>query len=357
MVLVFVDTKLFCKPVGLANCGNTCFQNAFIQMIYQVDPLIDILLKHQNLYVVNTLGYTFQHLVWDIAAAQKDNKSIGCGSTSSPTNLGKFTGGMSVCMGLGVGSQGDLPTGFVSLMQELKKAASLDSILSMNKESIIYVPDSEPYVVPRRISVVPSIILNPLSGPQSLENQKLENYIKNEFVTKKASWLDPRTNIEHKNVDMQYKLTSAPEFIFFFYQAEPGMGFAHLRMTTFSDELNLSPYIKGNIKALYQLRAIGVHAPFWAGGHYIAVVRDSRDNKLYQCNDTIIKEVPSWKNGIETFNPAAFLYVLKKDIKQKDVPTKDVKTVSDSTVLVDKLNKLQQGLKNIEIALKNHQFS
>lgn len=327
MLLIFADLKLCSKPVGLANCGNTCFQNAFIQMVYQIDPLIDILSKPKNLYAPNTLGYVFQHLVWDIATAQKNNEPfIGCGSIESPTNLKKFTEKIYTCIELEVGNRGDMAAAFNIVLQELKKTScqNVYSILNMMRETTIYFP-SEAYVVPRLVPSMPSIALSHIFGPKNLEN-----YIKNQF-NKKSSATHPRTKILHKNLNHEDKLLAAPSFMAFEYAY--WKGFWHLKDTYFPDELNF-PYIKENSSALYQLRAIGVYAD----GHYIAVVRD-RDEKLYVCNDSSIWQVNSWSEGIGAYAPKIFLYVLKM-------------RKHDSSILITKLHELQQKLQNLEYTIK-----
>jgi Ubiquitin carboxyl-terminal hydrolase len=336
--LAMMHLKLCSKPVGLENCGGTCFQNAAIQIAYQIDPLISLLSVRQDFYTRDTPEYIFQRLIWDIINAQKTNKSIiECGSADNPTNLKKLTEGIYECMNISIGDWGDLSEAFNILLQKLKKESdsNLFSILDMIQESTVHPPDIEPYTIRRYPPTIPFISLNNFAGPQNLKN-----YINNGLIKKKGSWLDPRTRIRHENVDLRDKLLFAPEFIIVAY-ATLG-SFEHLKNTVFPDELNLTHYIKGNVPALYQLRAIGVHIPFGTGGHYFAVVRD-RDEKLYVCNDQNISQVASWKEGIRTHNPAVFLYVLKTT-KQDS---------SDSANLVNKLNNLQQSLKNLERALNN----
>ena len=77
LVLFLGFTPLHCWPPSLANCGNTCFLNASLQVLYNIHPLTDYL-KIENYYSVKNAPtpYYYSKLIRRFEKTKNPNRSV-----------------------------------------------------------------------------------------------------------------------------------------------------------------------------------------------------------------------------------------------------------------------------------------
>lgn len=302
------------KPVGLYNEGNTCFMNASIQCIANIEPLSKFLLDPNNINFHSSKVFNSNRSILIPTVTQQYKKLLSCYRIASgPIKILPFCQTMWTAGNFTPRGQDDAMA-FIELL--INHLIDFD----INKSSVKYygypyqqipkttIGDQFRFIVTQndQCSVCANntsrnnleTFLNVQIAGSSLV-ECLQAHFNPEFVSaannKRCSQCNKATAGQR-----QYQILQAPAYLIiqlkrFAYDMH-SQAFTKIPSTIKINvkDLSLKNYFHHSVKPKncnYELISIVKHAGSLCGGHYWAYVKDETTNVWYNCNDATVKAV------------------------------------------------------------------
>ena len=312
---------------GLANLGNTCFINSCMQ-IFSHCPEFNILLSKIDISNINKTvdsellieWIKLKDLMWSKNCIISPNRFINyTQAISKNKNIDIFTGF----------AQNDLPEFLIFVLDcfhnALKRNVEINisgevkntrdilakkcfeeikNFYNINSYSEIY---SLFYGI--HVSLIQAIDSNDVYSitpePFSIINLPIPNdkktttiydcfdlYTEKEILANDNAWFNEKTN-KKENVFKYIKFWNFPEILIIDFKRFDNYGNKINKVIDFPiSNLDLSKYVIGYDNNTYKYNLFGIcnHSGGCLGGHYTSIIKHA-NNKWYNFNDTIIKEV------------------------------------------------------------------
>lgn len=263
------------KPIGLRNCGNSCFFNAALQSIVTMDSFTQALKKED--YIPRSISRTFS---WFLHSVEHTNRPV--------LNVDLLAHQSWKLLDSTPYSQQDAEEFMSALLNKLLDEDSTQykpysSVPSTESSKLICTSLTSHIGTKKHTESFPLLSLPIRPGDNSL-NQCLNHFFEGELVS-----------LGHETLNKHYSVKETPHYILFglkrtYYVTETQSLAKHRERISFPlVGLNLRPYEEEPTSKQYSLIAIIMHEGSATGGHYTAYVK--RAHQWYFCNDSQIHPV------------------------------------------------------------------
>ena len=307
--LLLVPNFLFAKkPVGLPNCGASCYLNSVMQNLYNMTLLRELVIQNKNIYKPNSAAIDFIELMEQMKTAQKikseyileiyHNLMEHLTHSVSDIQVPQFT----------KGRQEDAQEFLSALLDNISstdiagnknQANGIKNLYFFNQHKQIIIPVTNEKMSPR---IEPSAIL---SLPIQSTDKNLVDILGHYFLEPEhlEEYTDQQTGIKYNTpgnlVKRITRISYLPEYLMVqlvVFELDLTTGERHKILTpiTISPQLDLKPYVDNPMReknTVYELIGISVHmGSSIQSGHYIAYVKTTPENKWWLCNDRNVDE-------------------------------------------------------------------
>ena len=260
------------KPIGLRNCGNSCFFNAALQSILTMDSLTQALMKED--YLPRSISSTFKQFLCWLDNTNRPVLSVDLLAHQSWRLLDSAPY-----------SQQDAEEFVSALLNKLLDEDSTPRSSSPSTESSKLICTTLTSHIGTKEHIEPFPLLSlPIKPGDSCLNQCLDHFFAAELVS-----------LRHKTLYKQYSVKETPHYLLFglkrtYYDTGTQNLAKHRERISFPlVGLNLRPYEEEPTSKQYSLIAIIMHEGSATCGHYIAYVKQA--HQWYFCNDSQIHPV------------------------------------------------------------------
>ncbi|MEX0939889.1 MAG: ubiquitin carboxyl-terminal hydrolase family protein [Candidatus Babeliales bacterium] len=301
-IISFIQLKP--QPPGLANCGNTCFLNASIQALYNINPLTNILTANPNPYSSSTrsLSYLYTELIKEF---EKENRPH---IFSCDTVLGELDKeAPEKIPGFKCGAQEDATEFFFYLLNDLLANTALQRsirvLFKLYLKPIIECPAIEGFSASTKglppesdLSIKVEVIDDEI--PLTSLMACLESFFKKEkFSDPQDPYRDTFTNKNRLDCTKQFKLLNSPEILQITLKRYQYISSTQTQKLTHKIDIplkiNISEFLftrpKDPENKHYELIGVIIQGGTAKGGHYWAYVKTNE--QWYKCNDSVITPV------------------------------------------------------------------
>jgi ubiquitin C-terminal hydrolase len=381
IIALFVSLTLQAWPPALQNCGNTCFLNASIQVLYHIPPLTKLLeTQGNNPYPDNSASFFYWNLIKKFEETQNpNNPSI---FTCEPQlGLGKLDKSSFELMEFSCGSQQDATEFMWKFLDQLiEKNNELKSMIEVlfkfNLMSSIKCPALPNLVEYESITKDPALHLTLETKKNNTIYSSLNDCLDNFFSFEKLDdpqnfYNDPRTNQPRSDCTKKLSIETSPEILmiglkrFEFITATHSNKLDHSIQIPFT--LDMASFVKNSRQEnTYELIGAVIQGGGIKSGHYWAYVQDL-SGQWYKCDDASITKVSATGDSmLEEINgapnkPTGYLFVYQKtssrkkshaeyEEMQKEAEKKEQKQIALAS-LSTSLNNLTNALTTLQKSL------
>lgn len=284
-------------PIGLKNCGNTCWMNAALQCLFNMDEFNDHIQKIT--YPQQSLAASYQDVYQKYKTAQKTLgvKVIGPLLNGMYKELQKRNRDVDPTE-FALGKQLDSAEGFTILLDNIVDGfPQISNLLQIKEKQKIF--DVTQKNVVSITEKTQSLFLS-LNATKGKEYESLFNLLNNYFGYEEVTYGEPLTKYYKK-----YFLNDLSEYLIiniaiFSYDWGTGEKFKIDWIGTVPMQLNMSSFFESillQFNTEYTLIGAIAHSGTLDWGHYVAYVL--RNTEWYYCSDDIVERVkyPLEKGG------------------------------------------------------------
>lgn len=298
-------------PPSLANCDNTCFLNASVQVLYNIRPLTDLLLKESTPYSQETVQYYYTEMIRKFEAKKGGTQAFpfSCDgkvadSGDPDITLEMLDKNAYKVLGRQECSQQDATDFIFAFLSKLIEESS-DNIIKAQLRSTFEFTQPSELVCP----AIPNLSLPkyesttredhlylflPAQNEIGSNLTTLGNCFKNYFAKEDIENVKDNLGRERPMCTKQLILSSSPEILMVGLKRYTKDLQRLSHSIVIPAELNVADFVKnGKSDASthqYELIGVVVQGGGFEGGHYWAYVKDEKD-QWYKCDDSSITSV------------------------------------------------------------------
>ena len=337
LVCLFVCPALGAKPPSLSNVGNTCYFNAIIQNVYNLEPITEALLAQKGAQL-SPLIAQYTGLIAQFRAGQESGFRDALKNLSDKLiEAGKGGGG------LAAGTQGDATEAF-DVLTKYKDGVGLDTTVPVFSGSMGFLPgtffastDKAAYLKhdaqETALYIQPSYVPKKSKDEKTTRQEVLEAY----FGWEVRGGLDTEDD-KRKGIRLaQARIVGqCPEILMVwvkvFYSkggGEQGRYETNFDGDSFLQVLDVAPYLvaapdkaKDN-DTTYNLIGVVCQSGGLGVGHYTALVKDQYDpmRPWYRCNDSTIDRIEKDAMAAEICTKGYVFFYRKKSAEENSIAT------------------------------------
>lgn len=362
-------------PVGLVNLGATCYMNATLQALYQIQPLTELVgeFYHEDYYRAKSIAVEYYNLIQDIKNPEKFKKEYFPRRVYEPEEkfcIPVFRDIFQIT-GLAAKSIHQDATEFLGAL--LNKLSETDISDIKDRENAIlqygeyfttisaiftsYIQSTLRYQGGETKKIEPNVVIGlSITNLDSLE-KCLDQYFAQETVEYK-----PEGAHMPVEAQKQFSIVDSSPFLFLSlkrFEFGGGVGEKLVNPVSFPcKDLNLNKYFATKHDEFYDLFAIVQHRGALTAGHYTAYVKSN--NQWWYCDDinvtnrTVeeIDNICKYGSDGSDFTPYVLFYKRRIGTTTKDIRDRFVNYKAKAPPRPVPIEKLRQELSMLSLSLQ-----
>lgn len=325
VTIISLSTNIFCqKPIGIENCGNSCYFNALVQVLQAMPQLNNFLGRYIHCYKPDSLTAQYNELNYLINIIQLDETL----KNDSTTFIAKENGSLrDFFYYIGKTLSGRIQQAEdtqqllqlllddiydVGLLtdadysQERKEIKNIifNTIGCKLKNTLMLLDDSkerELSKIEKNFMISTEIPIFQQKAPLELKDC-LDTFFAPEIIAKESTerimW--PKTGT-YEDIVKHTVLENTPQLLTIHLKrfnwdlleqkAEKIQDPILIPINNFDIKSYLDTNLDAHVSTIYDLKAVVVHTGNGDGGHYLSYIKN--DSKWYRCDDSLITEISS----------------------------------------------------------------
>lgn len=313
-------------PPSLGNCGATCFINANIQLLYNIQPLTDLLISlTYNPYSIETapVPYYYTQLIRQFEDTKNTSEPVdfpcepGTGTLLEELDSVCYTRigePLQIVAGEKAYTHEDASELMRPFLDDLIESSTPKPALNKSLKALFQFKLVSELICPaipgKKLgvyrSITPETLLDPAGAPISnpihldvpittIQGQPLSTLnecLNNYFATETVENVQDAQDIYRPECSKLLKLRNSPEILLIVLKRFAGREITRKidHSVTIPTTLDLTQYTMSQEEGHnFDLIGVVVHSGILKGGHYWAYVKNG--NQWYKCNDPVVTDV------------------------------------------------------------------